>query len=316
MRQGDKVYLGSIRFFKHVTLVILCLLFLGLIILTIQANIKSNELNKQLTQSLAESVIQSSAIFKATEDPKEYAAYAWIKDNHLFAHGLGEINGVATTNSLEAFQASYDKGFKVFESDLLLTSEGDLVLAHDNWRFITNVDGSISKIDSPISYEAFRMMQQGEGLTTLSFEEMAKLMVENKDVRIITDTKETNPAAVKAQFDAMMTIINKYDKNLIKRITPQFYDEAMYYQLKKDYKFESYIYTLYMSPDSNETVLNFMTKNGIKILTMPETMITQKFLTDIVGNGIYACTHTINSVKLYDKYRKMGVYGFYTDSLM
>src|SRR5690349_2251214 len=48
------------------------------------------------------------------------------------AHELGSIDGYAYTNTVEAFQASYRKGFRLFECDLVRLRDGTVLVAHDH----------------------------------------------------------------------------------------------------------------------------------------------------------------------------------------
>lgn len=59
-----------------------------------------------------------------------HAQGTWT-DYRLIAHGLGEISSVSVTNSHEAFITNYNKGHRVFEADLILTQDGQLVARHD-----------------------------------------------------------------------------------------------------------------------------------------------------------------------------------------
>ena len=49
----------------------------------------------------------------------------------LVAHAMGQIDDRTGTNSLEAFQANYAKGYRLFECDLAMTSDSRVVLRHD-----------------------------------------------------------------------------------------------------------------------------------------------------------------------------------------
>ena len=50
--------------------------------------------------------------------------------NFFIAHALGEYNGIFYSNSKEAFENSYKKGFRQFEADLTKTSDGRVVCFH------------------------------------------------------------------------------------------------------------------------------------------------------------------------------------------
>ena len=47
------------------------------------------------------------------------------------AHAFGAIDGHVYSNSLEAFQRNYGRGFRVFEVDLVRLADGTALLAHD-----------------------------------------------------------------------------------------------------------------------------------------------------------------------------------------
>ena len=47
------------------------------------------------------------------------------------AHGFGSVDDVILTNSREAFAASYEAGFRIFETDLLLLADGTAIAVHD-----------------------------------------------------------------------------------------------------------------------------------------------------------------------------------------
>ena len=46
---------------------------------------------------------------------------------HFIAHAGGAIDGITYTNSLEALDLSYSKGCKLFELDLVLTSDDKII---------------------------------------------------------------------------------------------------------------------------------------------------------------------------------------------
>lgn len=49
--------------------------------------------------------------------------YSWMDENCLIAHGFGGIDGSQYTNSREALEQSYDKGYRVFECDFQIIDQ-------------------------------------------------------------------------------------------------------------------------------------------------------------------------------------------------
>ncbi|MEI0738707.1 hypothetical protein VQ056_22090 [Paenibacillus sp. JTLBN-2024] len=73
----------------------------------------------------------------------------------------------------------------------------------------------------------------------------------------MTDTKSTDPDTVTAQFNQIVELLNE-DPHILKRIIPQIYNEKMYGVIERVFPFESYIYTLYQTADSNQKVLQYV----------------------------------------------------------
>ncbi|MCK5443472.1 MAG: hypothetical protein KAJ23_16425, partial [Maribacter sp.] len=65
--------------------------------------------------------------------------------NRYIAHAGGEVNGIKSTNSKDAMDQNYKKGFRLFELDIIETSDGKLVAAHDwdMWARFTDYDGAL-----------------------------------------------------------------------------------------------------------------------------------------------------------------------------
>lgn len=84
---------------------------------------------------------------------KQKAIALFSKDvDRFIAHAGGAVQGKTYTNSLEALNASYKKGFRLFELDIIKTSDGEFVAAH-NWNLWQEQTGYQG--DIPVSLEVF-----------------------------------------------------------------------------------------------------------------------------------------------------------------
>lgn len=229
--------------------------------------------------------------------------YEWAKNNSLVAHALGGINHKAYTNSLEAFNYSYSIGYKVFEVDLNLTSDGHLAAIH-NWK------------GKPLKLNEFKKQKIFKKYTPLSFEDILLLMDKNEDVYLVTDTKETEKEKVKKQFTIIVNAAKNVDRKLLSRIIPQIYYEEMFYTVKKIYNFKSWIYTLYKTISPNEKVIKFAEKKGIKAIGMPTYRYDKEFVKELASKGIFSYVYTINSLDKFHRYRKNGLTGVYSDYIL
>ena len=59
---------------------------------------------------------------------------------------MGGIDGIQYSNSLEAFQLNYSKGFRLFEVDLMLTLDEKVVAFHDGLEEAYGLSRPISTV--------------------------------------------------------------------------------------------------------------------------------------------------------------------------
>lgn len=63
----------------------------------------------------------------------ELSAEEILASSRTVMHGLGQLSGTSVLNCREGFDRYYTRGARVFEVDLRMTSDGQVVLRHD-WR--------------------------------------------------------------------------------------------------------------------------------------------------------------------------------------
>lgn len=205
--------------------------------------------------------------------------------HRVIAHAMGGINDKAYTNTKDAFIANYEQGTRIFEADLLLTSDDELVARHE-WT-----TGMSKKLGQQ---EVLPPDKQGEVLThdevmnspvlelysPLDIEKIVNLMEIYPDTYIVTDTKELEPQQVTKQFQLIVEAAQKKDPALLERIVPQIYSREMLEVVKQVYDFPEIIYTLYQTEDSDEVVIEFVKQTGVDI-TMPTTRATKSFVRNL-----------------------------------
>ncbi|ETT50063.1 hypothetical protein C162_12531 [Paenibacillus sp. FSL R7-269] len=237
--------------------------------------------------------------------------------HRVIAHAMGGINDKAYTNTKDAFIANYEQGTRIFEADLLLTSDEQLVARHE-WT-----TGMSKKLGQQ---EVLPPDKQGEVLThdevmnspvlelysPLDIEKIVNLMELYPDTYIVTDTKELEPEQVTKQFQLIVEAARKKDPALLERIVPQIYSREMLEVVKQVYAFPEIIYTLYQTEDSDEVVIEFVKQTGVDI-TMPTTRATKSFVHNLKKAGARVYVHTVNDEQEIVELSRLGVNGFYTD---
>src|SRR5690606_12167557 len=114
----------------------------------------------------------------------------------FIAHAGGGINGDVYTNSLEALNLSYEKGFRLFELDIIKTSDNVFVAAHD-WKGWAKRTGY--KDETPVSLKIFKE-NPIEAYTPMDIHDINRWFKNHPDAILITD-KVNTPSAFSKAFD-------------------------------------------------------------------------------------------------------------------
>ena len=163
--------------------------------------------------------------YKTTQDlvPWEYPTNGW---NPLIAHGFGEWNGILSPNNYEAFRESYDEGFRAFETDIMLASDGIPILAHDRQEF--NYYGLSGNFSDHSSSEFLQQKLKNTG-TTLAGPQLLDLLKNFPDIRIVLDLKIEN------QVDALGWFLDQLPKSQWPRLLSNIRSEKQMQELVKRY---------------------------------------------------------------------------------
>lgn len=244
---------------------------------------------------------------------------AWTS-HALIAHAMGSVDQNLYTNSLEAFQQNYTKGYRVFEVDLQLTTDGYLVSRHDWGSYLYDrFEQSLprSEMDKPLKLNQILKLPILGKYQAMSFEQIAELMQNYPDIWIVTDTKGTTPEEIRQQFSAIIRAAQGKEE-VLARVIPQLYSRDMLAWVESVHSFPSYIYTLYQSKDSDEEVLDFVRANNrIDAITIPGERVESliPFISRLASLRVPVYANTINEAEAVRSLEAAGVYGFYSDSL-
>ena len=249
--------------------------------------------------------------------PGERTAAEILEEQRIIAHGMGAIAGRATLNCLEGFQAQYENGVRVFEVDLRLTADQQVVLRHD-WR--AGWQEGISETAVPTLEEFLDKPLLGK-YTPLSFRDLLELMEDYPDICVVTDSKFTDAEIVRLQFEAMVRDARDLGLSyLLDRVAVQVYDPLMFKVVDSVHHFRHYIYTLYVEgfgrteASFRERAL-FCAQNGIQGITMWDTWWDGAFAPIAARCGVKVYTHTVNDPQQASALLESGVAAVYTDEL-
>jgi len=226
-----------------------------------------------------------------------------VPNDHYVAHAGGAYQGLDYTDTLNALNQSYAKGFKYFEIDFDWTTDGFLVCLHDISRFNELTGGK----KEAYSLAEFNQSVMLYGLQQMDLPAVMKWVKEHKEIYLITDIKSEN---VKA-----LGFIKKNYPEEAKRIIPQvYYFEE--YEPVKDQEYKKIMLTLYRANYSDEEVLNFAQSHRFSILSIPaERALNSDLANKLKKLGIITGAHTVNQKDEAEALKKKGVSIICTDSL-
>jgi|GEM_PF-1850949 len=218
------------------------------------------------------------------------------------AHAGGGIGGRTYTNSLEALDSNYLRGFRLFETDMEWTSDGHLVLVHD-WSEETGLSQSKG---GPATRAEFFAAAKGRGSTRLDMDGLAAWMTAHPDAYVITDIKSRNMAALRRIWDHYPAI----RKNIIPQI--YFFTE---YARARAIGYDAIILTLYAAGYPDGPVIAFAARHSLAAVTIPIQRGLSPLPAALARSGIPVFVHTVNDRDALRGLRENGAGAVYTDFL-
>ncbi|MBQ5389698.1 MAG: hypothetical protein IIU58_02205, partial [Clostridia bacterium] len=111
---------------------------------------------------------------------------------HKIIHAGGAIENRTGSNSLEALNLTYARGYRFIEMDFRFTADSKAICLHD-WSKLY----SSQLTPRPITAAEFTRVRIFNRYTSVTLDSLAKWLAEHPDVYIITDCKEDNLALLR-----------------------------------------------------------------------------------------------------------------------
>ncbi len=240
---------------------------------------------------------------------QQYEPYGYV------AHALGAVNGMHYTNSLEAFQTSYDAGLRIFEVDLVMLADGNVLAAHDgleknyglNKRFWELKAGEI-----PNKYK--------KKWTVLFERDLLRLVAEHPDVYIILDMKGRSLEEQLSIVQRLVDVAREHCPEAMDRLIPHVSGQQELNGMRNIYPFKDYMVCLYRSRMPDRDAVNFVMRNGIKaVMVWWDKRYSKPLDTAMRRAGAVTYVHSLNpdrpdELEAMHRFRSLGV-GVYTNGL-
>lgn len=229
-----------------------------------------------------------------------YAAYVPLRLPAYVAHAGGGYKGLMYTNSRQALDESYSKGFRAFEVDFSWTTDRQLVLLHDWGTEPRHLFYAPPGVHTLAEFVAFKSVS---GFTQLTSDGFADWLRAHPDALAITDTKE-NPLP-------LFSFLAARYPDLVPRIIPQIYRFSQYPAARKA-GFNAVILTLYTNSYPDAAVLAFVKRHPVAAVTMPDTRASSPLVARLRAEGVAVYAHTINDEPRARQLFAEGFSGIYT----
>ena len=223
-------------------------------------------------------------------------------NNRYIAHAGGEVNGIKSTNSKEALDQNYAKGFRLFELDIIETSDKKLVAAHDwkMWARFTDYKGAL-----PPSHEEFIKHKIYGDYQTLDLKGINAWFRAHPDATLVTD-KINDPVAFSNLF------VDK-DRLIMELFSVMTVEQAAKNGINAMISQEP---LMKLVGDK----LNFLTVNNVKYAALSRRIIANqtKLMHQLKEHGIKVYVYNVNfdagKDEKYVQENEIGlVYGMYAD---
>ena len=219
------------------------------------------------------------------------------------AHAMGEVDSHTHTNSLEAWRANYSKGCRLFETDLWMTSDGKLVAFHDGME-------AAFGLPKGFTYDDFMHTRILGSYTPLDADRIGQLLAENRDWKVVTDTK----GDLRSSLEMLCAALQRKNVRCTERVIPQIYRPETDLSIAKQLGFHQVIFTVYRTRlEDDEIVKIARADSRIVAVTMPPARATKEMVRALSDFGIRCYVHTVNGSGIARQFER-GIWGVYTDS--
>ncbi len=190
------------------------------------------------------------------DHPNRYDPYGFL------AHAFGAIDGHGYTNSLEAFQRNYERGFRVFEVDLVRLADGTALLAHDGLE----ANYGLNKSFHEATWADLAGHRYLDRYTILRSQDLVRLLAEHPDAYVILDSKWE-------RLEIYRTILGQArQRSMRERILPHVEDQAELNAFRTAYPLQNYVVALYHTQYrglfDDPQVVDFARRNRTPAVTM------------------------------------------------
>jgi glycerophosphoryl diester phosphodiesterase len=217
------------------------------------------------------------------------------------AHAGGSYLGKTYSNSIAALDRSYQAGYRLFEVDLNLTTDNEIVLLHDWGPTLTYIHGIPA---GQRDLATFLAETSGSPHQVATISDLAQWAMTHPSARIILDTKAGTVAL-------LTTVANTYP-SLRSNFIPFIYGFSQYSSVNS-LGYPNISLLTYNGQYSAADLLSQTRSHRLHSIAMPHTTLTSQSAELMRTVPVYV--YTINDWAVRDQVIGMGAHGVVTDLL-
>ena len=184
---------------------------------------------------------------KGSQTEKEQLNVIDLECLTVILHAGGELDGMRLLNCQEAFYVYYEKGYRIFEYDLKLSSDGKLIGTH-SWEHLTGgYDG--------MSYDAFLSLRLEGGYTPVNEDWLIETLKQYPDVTVIVDAKMEDTLQDAEVIKRLHRLQDEREIDLSDRIIPEVFSVEMWEAIRTETAFNNHLFSRYKEYYSMDTVV-------------------------------------------------------------
>lgn len=251
----------------------------------------------------------------------------WYTKYHFISHAGGGIDGKTYTNSIQAWNLSYEKGNRVFDVDLAFTTDGVLVLRHhwdDNLEQGVAISEGEQWVDDngmprnstpgfPVDYETFKKTKIYYQYDSMSCEDMLNYMAKHEDLYIACDMKDD----ILSSYGYLVNLAKEMQlEEVLKRVIVNLYDYDSYESIMQIYNFENVTVRQHaVAPNNYYELVEFCLKNNIHVVNVSKCYIEDEGVQLLESYGIHVYIAIADYISDMKKYYALGITGAVTNYL-
>lgn len=249
------------------------------------------------------------------------------------AHALGGYKKTAYTNTKEAFENSYRKGFRFFEVDLTITPDNKIIAFHSvgsdkfQKKLCKNLGISFMSYGNIPDYEKFKALQMvlkktGERVTQVDIYDIIGWMKKHREIKFLFHFNEIDTIRYVNAYKEIAKIAN-YDSQIldrilvgtkknpveeIKEIKKLGYYKNVEFDLKKKSSRTGDFYDI-------KNVIKYLKENDVNAVSYSIKAIndTPDEIDELIKNGFWVFTFNVNDVDVAQSLLNRGVSMIGTD---